>query len=286
MDRTSLARHALRAAMQLRRNLMIPREAAVNAFDVAQMTGLDVRFIDAPSLEGMFVRDPGLRVLLPSLKHRPRARVLYSCAHEIGHHEFGHGTKADEYLGEGNGHRNSPEEILADAFARHLLMPRAAVLDAFGRRNWAAEHATPQQLYMVSAELGVGFETLLNHMTLTLELLMRADRERLENTQPKTLKAELVGRNGVKSLSVVDAFWKHVPIDAERGELVVLPLGIGCGCPLLTLQQDRVDASVYLASSVGTSSISLGSVSVPLRVARQHYVGPYINRYLDDPDEH
>src|SRR3954447_13733612 len=114
--------------MQLRRNLAIPREVPVNAFDIAQMSGLDVRFLDAPSLEGMFVRDPGLRVLLPSLKHRPRPRVLFSCAHEIGHHQLGHGTKADEYLADGQSHAFSAEEFLANSFAAHLLMPRAAIL--------------------------------------------------------------------------------------------------------------------------------------------------------------
>ncbi len=80
-DRISLARQALRAAMQLRRNLVIPREMPVNALDIAMMIGADVRFLDAPSLEGMLVRDPGLRVLLPSTKHRPRSRILFSCAH-------------------------------------------------------------------------------------------------------------------------------------------------------------------------------------------------------------
>lgn len=272
--------------MQLRRNLAIPREVAINAFDVAQMSGLDVRFLDVPSLEGMFVRDPGLRVLLPSLKHRPRSRVLFSCAHEVGHHEFGHGTKADEYLAEGQSPAFSGDEFLANAFAAHLLMPRAAVLDSFQRRHWDAQKPTPTQTYVVSGEMGVGYETLLNHMAFSLELISRADRDHLAKTTPKTLRAELTGDPSVRRLAVIDLSWKHVPIDAECGEVLLLPAGIGADCSLLKLIAHRDDTSLYVASRPGQEFISLRGGATALRVARQFYVGPYSNRYLADPDEH
>jgi hypothetical protein len=272
--------------MQLRRNLAIPREVAVNAFDVAQMSGLDVRFLDVPSLEGMFVRDPGLRVLLPSLKHRPRSRVLYSCAHEVGHHQFGHGTKADEYLAEGQSPAFTDEEYLANSFAAHLLMPRAGVMDAFQRRKWDARTPTAHQVYLASGEIGVGYVTLLNHMAYSLELISRADRDRLAKTTPKAMKLELTGDPSVQGVVVVDSFWKHVPIDAECGDMVLLPAGVGADCPLLTLVAHREDVSVYTASRAGQETSVIGSGEVPIRVARQHYIGPYSNRYLADPDEH
>lgn len=140
--------------MQLRRNLSIPREAPVNAFDIADMIGADVRFLDTPSLEGMLVRDPGLRVLLPSTKHRPFGRILFSCAHEVAHHYLGHGTRVDSYLAEANGRAPySDEEFLADSFAGHLLMPRPAVVAAFDRRSWSVEDVTPRQAFIVAGEL-------------------------------------------------------------------------------------------------------------------------------------
>lgn len=286
-DRTALARHALRAAMQLRRNLAIPREVPVNAFDIAQMSGLDVRFLDVPSLEGMFIRDPGLRVLLPSLQHRPRARVLFSCAHEIGHHQFGHGTKADEYLADSANRAFSDEEFLANSFAGHLLMPRAAVMEAFQQRKWNATNPTAQQVYLVSSELGVGFGTLLWHMHWSLELISRTEHDQLTKVAPKTLKLELTGDSAIQKVVVVDSFWRPaVPIDAECGESLVLPTNVGSECPLLTLVSQREGASVYAATRSGQGVITIEGKHVPLRVARQHYVGPYVNRYLADPDEH
>ncbi|MDB5318504.1 MAG: putative Zn peptidase [Phycisphaerales bacterium] len=250
------------------------------------MSGLDVRFLDVPSLEGMFVRDPGLRVLLPSLKHRPRSRVLFSCAHEIGHHQFGHGTKADEYLAEAQSPAFSDEEFLAESFARHLLMPRAAVLDAFQRRNWDSQSPAAQQVYQVSGELGVGYETLLNHMSYSLELISRVERDRLAKTTPKALQLELTGDPAIRKVVVVDLFWNHVPIDAECGEIIIFPANVGANCPLLSPLSNRENVSVYTASKAGQGSIVLGGNEVTVRVARQHYIGPYLNRYLPDPDEH
>jgi hypothetical protein len=280
-----LARHALRAAMQLRRNLAIPREAALNALDVAKSVGVDVRFLDAPSLEGMFVREPGLRILLPSLKHRPRARILYSCAHELGHQQFGHGTRADRYLDERADGPGDEDEFLVDSFAGHLLMPRAAILDAFFRRNCAPKTATPQQLYIISAELGVGYETLLTHLCFALNLLTRDERDRLGKTTPKQIKADFCGSTDERTLMIADKQWKWVPIDAERGDLIGLPTGLGNKVALIHHEFDRADLSFFRAEGVGETALSINGQQVALRIGRRHYVGPYTNRYLADPDE-
>ncbi len=283
--RIELARHALRVALQLRRNLPVSREAALNAFDVAVMVGVDVRFVDAPSLEGMFVREPGLRILLPSLQHRPRARVLYSCAHELGHQQFGHGTRADRYLDGQSGGSQDDEEFLADSFAGHLLMPRAAVLNALCRRVSTAGAATPRQLYVVAAELGVGYDTLLTHMCFVLNLLTRDERERLAKHTPKQIKAALSGMTDERTLVVADQHWKWAPVDAEREDLVGLPVNVGRDGSLLRHEFDRDGFSFLRAAGVGEEAISINGQKVMLRISRRHYVGPYTNRYLADPDE-
>src|SRR5438552_2164820 len=276
-DRTALARQALRAAMQLRRNLTIPRDAPVNAFDVAMMIGADVRFVDAPSLEGMLVRDPGLRILLPSTKHRPKARILFSCAHEIGHHQFGHGTKVDRYVNgaHGSGWHND-EEFLADSFAGHLLMPRPAVIDSFVRRCWNPQEATAAQTFIVAGELGVGYAALVTHMNVVMEVLNDAHRDCLAKISPKQLKADFLGAPCPAPLVIADRAWKPASVDAERGNVVILPAKTGHKCPLLACRGTHNDLSIYTATGVGESQITLER-DVVLRVSREHYVGPMTN---------
>jgi hypothetical protein len=285
--RIALARQALRAAMQLRRNLALPREAPVNAFDLARMVGADVRFLDTPSLEGMLVRDPGLRVLLPSTKHRPKGRILFSCAHEVGHHQLGHGTKADLYL-DGNFAKDgfAEEEYLAESFAGHLLMPRPAVLDAFARRGWQPTAVTPTQAFILASQLGVGYGTLVLHMNTVMDLLSTASRDDLEKVSPKAVKADLFGTSCPRPLVIADRAWRTVPIDAEREDVVILPSRTGDDCSLLTPHGHRGNMSVYIATAVGETTLSFGGGEIVLRVSRQHYIGPLSNRYLPDPDEH
>jgi hypothetical protein len=212
---------------------------------------------------------------------------LFSCAHEIGHHQFGHGTKTDEYLAEGQSPTFSNEEFLANSFASHLLMPRATVMDAFQRRQWNAQRPTSQQIYLISGELGVGYETLVTHMCLSLDLISEAERDRLVKVTPKALKLELTGEPAIRQVVVVDLFWRHVaPIDAECGDALILPESVGSDCPLLMPLSQRGNGSIYLASRSGQAELAINGFRVPLRVARQHYVGPYMNRYLPDPDEH
>lgn len=272
--------------MQLRRSLAIPREAPVNAFDIAKMVGADVRFLDTPSLEGMLVRDPGLRVLLPSTKHRRVGRILFSCAHEIGHHQLGHGTRVDEYLdGESARHPYTDEELLANSFAGHLLMPRPAVLDAFDRRGWVPSAVTAPQAFVIAGELGVGYRTLVTHMNVVMGVLPATARHQLEKIQLKHVKAELCGTDCTVPLLIADSVWRSDSIDAERGSLVMLPNGTGHACPLLSHLGECEQMSLYSASGVGTSEVRLPR-DVLLRISRLHYVGPLSNRYLPDPDEH
>jgi hypothetical protein len=286
-DRVGLARQALRAAMQLRRHLSLPREAAINAFDVARMVGADVRFLDTPSLEGMLVRDPGLRILLPSTKHRPKPRILFSCAHEVGHQQFNHGTKADRYIEDGNASVGFvEEEYLADVFAGHLLMSRAAVVEAFSRRGWSSETPTPHQVFAVANELGVGYGTLIMHMNVVMDVLPSSHRDALAKISPKTIKAELAGVVSSRALTIADSHWRLTPIDLEVGDFAILPIESAKECKLVALQREYLSRSVYVAVRAGTERLDIGGGPLLIRVARYQYVGPLRNRYLDEPDEY
>jgi hypothetical protein len=212
---------------------------------------------------------------------------LFSCAHEVGHQQFNHGTKADHYIEEGEARSGFvAEEYIANAFAGHLLMPRAAVLDAFGRRGWNAEAPTPHQAFTVANELGVGYVTLVRHMNVVMEILALNQCDAIAKIPAKTIKSELAGRVWAGPLTIADSAWRHSPIDVEIGEVVVLPAGSGDACNLLALEDEQMDRSVYTVARSGSERLDLGGGPLAIRASRKHYVGPLKNRYLEDPDEH
>jgi hypothetical protein len=67
---------------------------------------------------------------------------------------FGHGAHLDEKIEKMVS--DSTEENLADTFARHLLMPKRAVMMAFRSLGTTPETAGPDQYYAIASWLGVG----------------------------------------------------------------------------------------------------------------------------------
>ena len=81
-DRRAIARQAMAAALRIRLSLGYGLEHAVCVYDVAEKLSVEVRFLDLPSMEGMYTSasSPTIIVSLfaptrpPSLYLRPRAR--------------------------------------------------------------------------------------------------------------------------------------------------------------------------------------------------------------------
>ena len=88
--RADLAAKAYRAAMHLRSQTQRAANVPLCPFDLAGEIGIEVRFVDIPSLEAMYVDDGTPKILIGA--DRPAGRQRFGCAHELGHHAFGHGT--------------------------------------------------------------------------------------------------------------------------------------------------------------------------------------------------
>ena len=107
-----------------------------------------------PRLFNMYLDESGSRpgVILNSALDPAVQRQ--TAAHELGHHVFGHGTRADadlEFLLERR--RGWPDaEKAAEAFASWFLMPRRAIVAAMARLNF--RHLTqPTDVYRLSLPL-------------------------------------------------------------------------------------------------------------------------------------
>lgn len=285
-DTIAIRREAARSALQLRRSLSVPRESPVNIFDLASAVGVEVHFMDLPSLEGMFYRGPDPKIILPSLKHRSRGRVSYSCAHELGHFRLGHGTRVDEYVAEME--TNLPrtdQEIAADTFAATLLMPRPAVLSRFECRGWQVSSATPVQIFHVAVELDVGYTTLIKHLRYGLELIDDSWMKDRAKTKPKALRESITGQADARRVIVADRHWPMTPLDFEVGDYLAWSSTTNVLLPS-HFRQCAKNGEWMLAQAQrpGQAKVELGSDSFPIRIARFGFCGMLRYRHDEDPE--
>ena len=144
-----LARQALTCAQEVRRRTKRPILEPVCIYDIAADLGVDVWFQKIASLEGMYARLSPPRIILGA--ERPAGRRAYSCAHELGHHVLGHGTRVHELQEEkAPPFTNEPEEYQAQVFAGFLLMPKLAIASALSQRSWEPSTASAEQIFRIA----------------------------------------------------------------------------------------------------------------------------------------
>src|SRR5690606_34351183 len=101
-------------------------------------------------------------------------------------------TQVDEYLeGDASALRKSPEEVAADVFAAHLLMPRQAVLAAAKACHLSLASLTPEQAFILAGLFTVGYSSLLWQLAHGLQLLPEARFRELKRHQPKSIRSLL-----------------------------------------------------------------------------------------------
>lgn len=219
-DHTHLARRAFRAAVEVRRRANERMMDPICIYDVGERLGLEIKFFAGTSFGGVYTKT-SQTILVPSL--RPAGRQAFTCAHEVGHWFFGHGTRIDDLNAvEFNG-EHDPEEYLANVFAGYLLMPPRAVNDAFKRRGWNPEVCTALQAYTVAVQLGVGYGTLVSHLQWSLGIISAGRSEELLKTSPKQLRESLLGSNEARHLVIADREWRKVPVDLQMTDMAILP---------------------------------------------------------------
>ena len=95
-DRKQMARMAAMVALRTRNKAGATLGQAICVYDLAEHLGIEVRFLDIPSMEGFYSKNPGPLILLSTL--RPAGRRVFTCAHELGHHVLGHGTRRHVHM--------------------------------------------------------------------------------------------------------------------------------------------------------------------------------------------
>lgn len=284
--RDELARVAARAAAEFRLRQGYGRATPICPMDEATRIGIQVWLVPAPSLEGMYCKDRGPSIVIST--ERPAGRQTFTAGHELGHHIFDHGTRSDEYLSSPAAvPQFDPDEFLADMFSAHLLMPPAAVREAFGVRGTSVSAAPARVMYAVSTWLGVGYETLIGHLERTLKVLPSRHADVLRKESPKSLRIAMLGEDAVPHLVLADTQWVSRSIDLRVGDGVLLAKDCVHEGGRLERVRDVAEGQLAIATRRGLGRVESPSTgwSSFVRVMPRRYDGMGRFRFDEDCDE-
>ena len=271
------------AALRMRQAAGLRLEEAICVYDLAERLGIEVRFIDIASLEGMYCPELGPTILLSAL--RPSGRRAFTCAHELGHHNNQDGSRVHQLTAVNRGTQVDPKEFAADCFAGALLMPHMAVQRAFNLRSWNIKECTPGQAFTVASYFGVGYSTLIHHMRGALRILTDSRAKALLKLRPHQAQADALGWRSQDTVWIVDDHWKGRPVDAEVGDLILVHGEPQFEGDCLVDTYHDVRGTLFRAYQPGTGRLcSQHDWSAFVRVSRKTFVGRSIFRHLAEVD--
>ena len=283
-DRRAIARQAIAAALRTRLSVGYGLDHAVCVYDLAEKLGVEVRFLDLPSMEGMYLSASGPTIIISSL--RPPGRRAFTCAHELGHLYRSDGVEIDELVEQWDKPRFDPKEFAADCFAGALLMPKMAVSRAFEIRGWSMEECTPEQVFMVAGYFGVGYATLVHHLTSALQSLPDSLAQALLKIAPRKAQSLLLGWQTPQNVVVVDVHWTGRAVDVEVGDLIFVLDGAQSEGACIEPSSDVEHGRLFRAAKPGIGRLEAGTTwSTFVRVSRRDYVGRALYRHWEEADD-
>lgn len=280
-ERREIARQSIAAALRTRLSLGIGLDHAICVYDLAEKLGVEVRFLDIASMEGMYIHSCSPTIIVSSL--RPRGRQAFTCAHELGHHNQNDGVAIDELVEQWNKPLFDPKEFAADCFAGALLMPKIAVSKAFAIRGWSMEECTPEQAFMVAGYFGVGYATLVHHLRSALQVLSNVRAKSLLKVSPRKAQALLMGLQAPNTIVAVDANWHGRAVDVEVDDLIFVRGGAQSEGACIEPSYDIRCGKLFRATSPGIGRLfNTGAWSAFVRVSRRAFVGRALYRHWED----
>jgi hypothetical protein len=284
-ERRRLAIRASSMALRIRQQYGISSDQPCCVYDLAEKMGVEVRFAELPSAEGVY--SPAKPVAIVS-SLRPPGRQAFTCAHELGHHSYGHGEQFDELIEDrGKRRRYDPKEFEADCFASALLMPKTAILKGLAVRGWTPKTISGSQMYALSSWLGVGYTTLIGNMQWGMNLLERDQAEALEKLRGPQIRKSILGCECKEHLIVVDEAWSGRPIDAQVGNILILPPAtlIESGVVELMDSDERRIVARAVRPGIGRGVIRNTSWAQYIRVSRKQFTGLARFRHLEEVED-
>lgn len=277
-----LAGEALDKALEVREEAGLAFNTPLCVFGLCESLGVRVQFVDI-NMEGLYSIEKSPLIMLSVL--RPQARRVFNCGHELGHHVFEHGFTLDELQAQetSNGH-SDPNEFLADAFSGFLLMPPQAVRRAFADRKWNVAQATPEQVYRIACMFGVGYETMLTHLSASLRLLPRNQADTLRKIRLPQIRRSFLGDDTAERLVVIDEHHLLPTVDVEVGTHLLLPPKTEAESERLQIDRNLPSGRLFKAMSPGLVRVEAvdGQWAAIVRISRFQYTGWSKYRHLEE----
>lgn len=283
--RKTLVRKAIQKSLEIRKNNELDIINPICVYDLCRKLNVKVRFIDI-NIEGIYVLEPKPSIIVSSL--RPSGRRNFTCAHELGHHVFGHGSTIDElFLGISHQKNFQPDEFLANCFASFLLMPTLGLKKAFSIRNWSIQTATPEQFYTISCNFGVGYATLITHLTYALSELSVEKCNILLKLKPKNIFEKILGRPSSQRLIIADENWKLRTIDIEIGDELLIPKKVESERDSLIFIENNCNGDVFRANKTGIVRVYKhdSDWAYYVRISNRNFVGLSQYRHLEEIED-
>lgn len=285
-QRQELAQQAMLKSIDIRKQAGLDLKSPACIYNLCDKLNVKVKFVDISSMEGIYLKGDEPQIWLSAL--RPLTRRNFTCAHELGHHVFGHSSTIDELTEDSEKSKTfHPDEFLVDSFAGFLLMPTLGVRKAFASRGWDIASATPLQIFTIASSFGVGYETLINHMTYTLKMINRIKAASLLKSTPKSIRQDFLGRSSAEPLIIADAHWSMPTLDAEVGSYLLLPNTAEATNDTITFQENHSQGRLFQANRPGIVRVYCRDAewAAFVRVSRYQFVGLSKYRHLEEPED-
>ncbi len=254
-----------------------------------------VRFVPI-NMEGMFRREPIPRIMISSF--RPLPRQVFTCAHELGHYWVGHGFTIDELKQADERYDGRPpEEILADSFAATILMPALGLRYALAVRDLNGATLTPEAVYTIACDFGVGYETLIKHLWWGMDEIGETEAKQLLRSSPKSIREAATGDSTSKRILMVDQKGLAATMDTFVGAHIVAPVGAEADPGGLSFIERRGEQDIFQIMKQGTFELHIPGRENVLSIRgtrpnyseddrdRECFIGLARYRHLSEEDE-
>ncbi len=283
MDNEELATIAYKGAIDVRDRASIGRLDPINIFDCSEKLKVEVRFVFGGTFEGMYEKEKKV-IVLPV--DRPAGRRVFTCAHELAHWRYKHGSMLDDSTTI-EGYNDRPEERLANMFAGYILMFPPAVESARAALGISYSACSSDDIYALASWFGVSYASMLNHLRWALRKLGHSAYEELKRVAPRTIRTRLLGGRESQHLVVMHSLIPRIPIDLEAGDFALLPASVKADGGSVAVIEQRPSHTLVQAVRPGISLLRSESSdwAAAARVMRRGYTGRSIFRNLEPEDD-